>query len=106
MKIEDLTLSMRPRNALTNHGIDTVEQLMGLTQTQWSEIKNLGKESMAEILWMFIYLMNGNILQSIKDFDEKFPVGRYTKEGWEERTHNDLMGRAEKYDKIAKIVAG
>lgn len=47
--IEDLDLSVRSYNCLKRAGINTVEELCGLTDEDFSKIRNLGKRSIEEI---------------------------------------------------------
>lgn len=49
MKLEKLDLSVRTFNILKRAGIDTVEELAALSDTELKNIKNLGKRSYEEI---------------------------------------------------------
>ena len=50
MKIEELGLSDRARNALRRNGIETVEYLLKLTPRQVLCIRGVGKKLAAEIM--------------------------------------------------------
>ena len=47
--IEDLELTVRSLNALTQAGIDTVSDLVSMTEGELNSVKNLGKKSLSEI---------------------------------------------------------
>ena len=47
--IEDLELTVRSLNALTQAGIDTVSDLVSMTGGELNSVKNLGKKSLSEI---------------------------------------------------------
>ncbi|MBT1018169.1 DNA-directed RNA polymerase subunit alpha [Canibacter sp. lx-72] len=47
--IEDLDLSMRSYNCLKREGIDTVSQLVTLSQTELTNIRNFGAKSVVEV---------------------------------------------------------
>lgn len=47
--IEDLDLSVRSNNCLKRHGITTVGELIKLSESEMSKIRNLGKKSLKEI---------------------------------------------------------
>lgn len=49
MKIEELGLSVRPYHVLKRNGIDTVEQLLQLSDEQLMLFRNMGRHSLAEI---------------------------------------------------------
>ena len=50
ISINDIGLSVRSSNALHRVGVDTVGQMLGHTWESLSEIRNLGKKSIDEIL--------------------------------------------------------
>lgn len=49
MKIEELNLSVRARNALLRSGVRTTEQLMSMDAEDLLRIRNLGKKTLTEI---------------------------------------------------------
>lgn len=49
MKIEDLNLSVRARNALLRAGVRTTEQLMSMDSEDLLRIRNLGQKTLKEI---------------------------------------------------------
>lgn len=49
MKIDDLSLSVRARNALRRAGVRTTEQLMAMDAEDLLRIRNLGQKTLTEI---------------------------------------------------------
>ena len=49
MPIEDLDLSVRSYNCLKREGIDTVSELVALSETQLMNIRNFGQKSVDEV---------------------------------------------------------
>lgn len=50
MTIEELDLSVRSFNCLKRHGIDTVEDLTKMTESEMIKVRNLGKKSLEEVV--------------------------------------------------------
>ncbi len=67
-ELESIKLSVRSYNALKRANIDTLEQLLNMTEEELGRIKNLGKKSVEEIAWVINESNAGNIPYSeIKD---------------------------------------
>lgn len=84
MKIEELELTVRSNTALNKAGITTVEQLVSLEFWELQETPGLGHQSVAEVCWACVRLLSGKMTEEISRFN--------------------LREKAEKYDKIARIV--
>ena len=97
MDINDLELTIRPHNGLQARGITTVEQLIELDWNELNSIKNVGKISVAEICWQCIQVLNGKMLESVKEW-ENHPHQKPT--NWRE-----LQYKASKYDLIVDTIA-
>ena len=60
MTIEQIPLSVRSYNALKNHGIENVENLMALTEVELKNIRNLGAKSIQEIVLLQQRIKSGD----------------------------------------------
>lgn len=52
MHLDELNLSVRTYNCLKRAGIDTVEDLCDMTADEIIKVRNLGRMSLEEILWV------------------------------------------------------
>lgn len=91
MDIEQIPMSVRSYNALKNHGIMIVEELMNLTEADLMRIRNLGAKSIQEILKLQQCIKDGDYLfitnsdnqstalkrQLIKELVIKHHIGNY-----------------------------
>ena len=96
MDIDELQMIVLTNNSLRAAGITTVEQLVALDWDQLKQIHGIGARGLSEICWSCIQVLNGNILDKARQWDELFPT-----------PHDDLAElrrKAKKFDEIQKIV--
>ena len=82
MPIEDLDLSVRSYNCLKREGINTVSELVALSETQLMNIRNFGQKSVDEVRDKLISL-GLSLKDSVPGFD-----GAHFYSGYEDETSN------------------
>ena len=89
MKIDELELTVRSHNGLSNAGITTVEQLLDLDWKRLRNIKDVGKKSISEIVWACVH-----------ELRKDWPDALLTDFELAERNE-----KASKYDEFVKIIS-
>ena len=79
MPIEDLDLSVRSYNCLKREGINTVSELVGLSETQLMNIRNLGQKSVDEVKDKLVE-KGLSLKDSVPGFDGAHFYGGYDEE--------------------------
>ena len=76
MPIEDLDLSVRSYNCLKREGINTVSELVALSETQLMNIRNFGQKSVDEVKDKLVE-MGLSLKDSVPGFDGAHFYGGY-----------------------------
>ena len=79
MPIEDLDLSVRSYNCLKREGINTVSELVALSETQLMNIRNFGQKSVDEVKDKLVE-MGLSLKDSVPGFDGAHFYGGYDEE--------------------------
>ena len=79
MPIEDLDLSVRSYNCLKREGINTVSELVALSETQLMNIRNFGQKSVDEVRDKLVSL-GLSLKDSVPGFDGAHFYGGYDDE--------------------------
>lgn len=96
MHVDSLEMSIRSHNGLRKAGITTVEQLVALSYKELSSIDNIGEKSVSEICWACIELLNGKMLESIKEYEEYEPESIFS--------GSVRRAKLDRYKKIMEII--
>ena len=79
MPIEDLDLSVRSYNCLKREGINTVSELVALSETQLMNIRNFGQKSVDEVKDKLVE-MGLSLKDAVPGFDGAHFYGGYDDE--------------------------
>ena len=77
MPIEDLDLSVRSYNCLKREGINTVSELVALSETQLMNIRNFGQKSVDEV--------KDKLVEMGLSLKDSFPDSTRTRRGYRRR---------------------
>lgn len=95
MKVDDawiynLNIPTMVKNALRNHGVERVEDLMKLKALDLKQIQGLGKKGINEVLREIENIKNGTYSVESINVQKVYRISKKVKNTWYYRSHKDL----------------